>query len=142
MTASHALDDLLEEMLPTALELSVVVRDRDTEAVAAVLGPLLEQDDRGRLAALIIDLAVMVPDDIPYADLLAWTHGPHVPDDVYAQIVDFNPRPGRKHCIGCGDWKRLEDFHKDSSKTGGRKTRCRACAAEARAGRLSGRGAA
>ncbi|MFG2001741.1 hypothetical protein ACGFNU_21575 [Spirillospora sp. NPDC048911] len=142
MTAAHPLDDLLEEMLPTALELSVVVRDRDTEAVAAVLAPLLQEGDQSRLAALIIDLAVLVPDDTPIRDLTAWTFGPHVPDDVYAQIVELNPRPGMKWCLACEDWHRLEEFHKDSSQRDGRKPRCRKSIAQARLERLAAEGAA
>lgn len=131
MTAPHALDDLLEEMLPAAMELSVVVRDRDPAGVAAVLDPLFTAGDWLRVKALIIDLAVMIPDDEPYADLLRWTHGPVVDDEVYAQIVSIVPA-GRKRCTTCRDVLPHSEFNKDASTSDGYKTRCRDCIAEAR----------
>lgn len=135
MTTPHPLDDLLEAMLPKAMELSVVVRDRDAEAIAAVLNPLLDEGDRDRLAAMCVALAVMVPDDVPCADLLAWTHGPHVDEATYAQILRIVPE-GHKRCYACGVVQPHREFNNDRSRPDGLNPRCRSCIAEARRARL------
>ncbi|MCW2898782.1 MAG: hypothetical protein JWO67_1047 [Streptosporangiaceae bacterium] len=143
MNQTHALDDVLEEMLPAAAAVTVAVRDRDPAAVSNVIGPLVaaipQQAHRDRIAALIVDLAVMVPVDVPFGDLLAWTHGEHVPPEKYAELVAFDPRPGMKWCRGCKDWWQLEEFNRDRTQADGRKPRCRMCMSK---GRLAKKAAA
>lgn len=141
MTKEHPLDDLVEEMLPTAIEIAVCVRDRDTVHTHAALEPLLNGGERDRIAALIVALATMVPDDVPFAELVAWTHGPHVTPEEHAQIVDLI-RPGHKRCARCREALPLEQFHKDPSRRDGRKTHCGMCEAEKRIAKLRQEGAA
>ncbi|MFF5261310.1 hypothetical protein ACFY4C_20400 [Actinomadura viridis] len=139
MTA-HPLDALIDDALPSATELAVSVRDRDAAAVTAVLGPLLDTGDRDRIAALIIALAVLVPDDARISELIAWTHGQ---DQLpYGQLV---VAPGEKWCGGCQQVRSVRDFGVDRSKRDGRRSRCKHCRAELRAGLPAGapeRGAA
>src|SRR5690606_9683777 len=84
MTGPHPLDGLIDDMLPTATEIAVCVRDRDTAGVHAALGPVLDAGDRDQVAALIIALAVMVPDDVTFGDLVAWTYQDQLP---YGELV-------------------------------------------------------
>lgn len=121
----HPLDGLLEEMLPDALRLVDATRLRDPAAAAQVLRPLLA--DAQQISALALVLACLVPDDAPVAELLAWTHGPVVDDGTYAQIVEFIPRPGERHCSRCGDWLPLACFRKDRSQKGGYRPSCKGC---------------
>lgn len=121
MTADHPLDALVEEMLPAATELAVCVRDRDAEAVHAVLGPVLAAGDRARTAALMIALAVMIPDDASFGDLIAWTHQDQLP---YGQLV---VGPGEKWCGGCAQVLPVGAFQQDTSRPDGLKYRCRLC---------------
>ena len=139
MTDPHPLDDLLEELLPKAVEVAVAVRDRDVSAVNEALHPLLDPLDLERLKALVIDLAVLVPDDVPFGDLLAWTHGPHVDDDTYRQLAAFDPRPGMRQCTRCEEWWRIEEFHRDRTRPDGIKTHCKSCITEARNQRIAAR---
>jgi hypothetical protein len=133
----HPLDGLLEEMLPVAAEVTVAVRDRDTDAVTRALRPVFDTGDERRISALIIDLAVMVPDDVPIGDLLLWTHGPVVDDDTYAEIVAFNPQPGLKRCSACREWLPLKSFTRDRSKPGGYRGECKGCLSDRRTRRAS-----
>ncbi|TDD97585.1 hypothetical protein [Actinomadura rubrisoli] len=126
MTAAHELDALIDEALPAATELSVCVRDRDATGVHAVLGPVLDTGDRDQVAALIIALAVMIPDDLPFGDLVAWTHGPHVSQEAYAEIVNL-VRPGHKRCSACREVQPLSEFRRDRRKRDGHKSRCCSC---------------
>lgn len=124
MTAPHALDGLIEEMLPAATEITVCVRDRDADGVRAALGPVLDAGDRDRTAALIIALAVMVPDDATFGDLVAWTHQDQLP---YGQLIIG---PGEKWCGSCSQVRsRRTDFHVDRSRRDGLYARCRVCVA-------------
>ena len=139
----HPLDQLLEEMLPAATEVAVAVHGRDPEAVAATIGPLLDSIPdpgvRERVAALIVDLAALVPaDDVPFAELLAWTFGPFVTPQQYAELLEFDPRPGGKSCVACQEWLPWGEFNRDRSRKDGRRARCRMCVSEARLERLKG----
>ncbi|GAA3958267.1 hypothetical protein GCM10023085_45890 [Actinomadura viridis] len=128
MTA-HPLDALIDDALPSATQLAVTVRDRDASAVAAVLGPLLDAGHRDRIAALIIALAVLVPDDATFSELIAWTHGQ---DQLpYGQLVIA---PGEKWCAGCQQVRSVRDFGVDRSKRDGLRSRCKHCRAELKAG--------
>lgn len=124
MTAPHALDGLIDAMLPTATELAVTVRDRDADAVHAVLGPVLDTGDRDQVAALIIALAVMIPDDVTFGDLVAWTHQDQLPYGEFA--LDGS----EKYCRGCGQVKHRRCFSIDRSRKDGLFLRCKACVAE------------
>lgn len=133
----HPLDGLLEEMLPKALELVDATRLRDQAAAAKVLLPLLA--DPPRSSALALVLACLVPDDATPVELLAWTHGPVVDDNTYAQIVELHPesrqpgrpaeeRPaGRQRCCRCGEWLPLACFRRDRSQKGGFRPSCKDC---------------
>ncbi len=124
MTAAHALDGLVEEMLPTATEIAVTVRDRDADGVRAALAPVLDAGDRDRTAALVIALAVMIPDDITFGDLVAWTHQDQLPYGEFA--LDGS----EKYCRGCGQVKHRRCFSIDRSRKDGLFLRCKACVAE------------
>jgi hypothetical protein len=122
MTAAHELDGLVEEMLPAATEIAVCVRDRDADGVRDALGPLLDAGDRDRVAALIIALAVMVPDDATFGELVAWTHQDQLP---YGELIIG---PGEKWCGSCRQVRsRRTDFHKDASRRDGLYARCKVC---------------
>lgn len=122
MTVAHALDGLVEEMLPAATEIAVCVRDRDADGVRAALVPVLDAGDRDRTAALIIALAVMVPDDATFGDLVAWTHQEQIP---YGELVIG---PGEKWCGSCRQVRsRRTDFNVDRSRKDGLYARCRVC---------------
>lgn len=125
MTA-HALDALIDEMLPAATELAVCVRDRDTTAVHTVLGEVLDSGDRNRIAALVIALAVMVPDDVSFGDLVAWTHG-----QDQLPLGQLALDPVEKWCSSCQQVRsRRTDFHVDRSRKDGLYARCKTCVAE------------
>lgn len=125
MTAPHALDGLIEEMLPAATELTVCVRDRDADGVRAVLGPVLDTGDRDRTAALVIALAVMVPDDVTFGDLVAWTHDQ---DQIpYGQLA---LDPVEKYCGSCRQVRHRREFHTDASRRDGLTWACKVCVAE------------
>ncbi len=125
MTAAHALDSLVEEMLPTATEIAVTVRDRDADGVAAALAPVLDAGDRDRTAALIIALAVMVPDDVSFGDLVAWTHGQdQIPyGELALDAVE-------KYCGACGQVRHRREFHTDASRRDGLTWACKVCVAD------------
>ncbi|WP_329521206.1 hypothetical protein [Spirillospora sp. NBC_01491] len=142
MTGQHPGDDRLEAALPTAMWLAIVVHDRDQEGVAAVLEPILKAGDWDRAMELLVALAALVPVDVPAAELLEWSHGPHVTDETYAAIVRIVPE-GMKRCCTCRDVWPLEAFHRDCTQDDGRKVRCKSCVAEQRRSALSrGEGAA
>jgi hypothetical protein len=126
MTAAHALDALIEEMLPAATELAVTVRDRDTEAVHRILAPVLDAADRDRTAALLIALAVMVPDDATFGDLVAWTH-----DQDQLPLGQLVIDAAEKWCPDCRQVRATRDFHTDRSRNDGLKYRCRFCCNDA-----------
>jgi predicted LPLAT superfamily acyltransferase len=119
-------DDLLEKMLPAAVQVVGSVRTRDTAHFAA----LTEALDRTRLLALLVDVAAMVPDDASVADLVRWTHGPVVSAEQYADVVTHSLRTNMKFCNGCKEWWRLDEFAKYAKSKDGRRSRCRACVAE------------
>lgn len=119
-------DDLLEEMLPVAAQVVGSVRARDADHFASLVEPL----DRDCLLALLVDVAVMVPDDRTVADLVLWTHGPTVSDEQYKQLTAFSLRPGMKYCTWCQEWWRLEEFQRLASARDGRRSQCRACRAD------------
>jgi hypothetical protein len=125
----HPLDDLLEELLPKAAEVAVAVRDRDAQAVKDALAPLLEPADLLGLKGLIVVLAVLIPDDLPFGDLLAWTHGPHVPADLSHQLAGFDLHTTTKRCCGCRHLLPLDQFYPDPvvGPPDRRKSRCKAC---------------
>jgi hypothetical protein len=120
-------DDLLERMLPVAAQVVGSVRTRDTDHFTALTEPL----DRTRLLALLVDVAAMVPDDRTVADLVRWTHSPTVTDEQYADVVTHSLRAGMKHCTGCQQWWRLEEFQRSASCKDGRRSQCRVCRAAA-----------
>lgn len=125
MSAPHTLDALIEDMLPAATEIAVCVRDRDAAGVAAALAPVLDAGDRDRTAALIIALAVMVPDDVRFADLIAWTYQDQLP---YGELVIG---PGEKWCGSCRQVRsRRTDFNVDRSRKDGLYARCKVCLAD------------
>lgn len=124
MTAAHALDGLVEEMLPAATEIAVCVRDRDADGVAAALGPVLDAGDRDRTAALVIALAVMVPDDLTFGDLVAWTHQDQLP---YGQLA---LDAVEKYCGACGQVRHRREFHTDASRRDGLTWACKVCVAD------------
>lgn len=119
----HPLDALVDDALPLATEIAVSVRDRDASAVHAALTPLLAARDPERIAALIIALAVMVPDDATFSELIAWTHQDQLP---YGELV---VAPGEKWCSGCQQVLSVRDFAVDKSKKDGRRFRCNRCRA-------------
>ncbi|TYK45204.1 hypothetical protein [Actinomadura decatromicini] len=142
MTAPHELDALVEELLPTAMRLAIVVHDRDQEGAAEVLAPLAEAGDWTRVMALCVALAAMTPVDVPATDLLAWSFGPHVTPEQYAQILRIIPE-GMKRCTSCREVLPLRVFHRDATKPDGRKARCQYCISETRLASLGrGEGAA
>ena len=124
MTAGHALDGLVEEMLPAATEIAVCVRDRDVPGVHAALGPVLDADDRDRTAALIVALAVMVPDDATFGDLVAWTHQDQLP------LGELALDGSEKYCRSCNQVKHRRCFSIDRSRKDGLFLRCKPCVAE------------
>lgn len=124
MTA-HELDALVDEMLPTATELAVTVRDRDVEAVHRVLGPVLDAGDRNRTAALVVALAVMIPDDTAFGDLIAWTH-----DQDQLPLGQLVIGPGERWCGSCQRILSVRDFQRDLSRRDGLKYVCRSCVSE------------
>lgn len=123
MTAPHPLDGLIEEMLPTAAEVAINVRDRDTAGVHAALRPVLD-GDRNRIAALVIALAALVPDDQPYADLLAWTHQDQLP---YGQLA---LDAVEKYCGACRQVRHRREFHADASRRDGLAWSCKRCVSD------------
>jgi hypothetical protein len=122
MTAAHELDELVEAMLPAATEIAVCVRDRDVPGVHAALGPVLDADDRDRTAALIVALAVMVPDDVSFGDLVAWTHG-----QDQLPLGELALDGSEKYCRGCQQVKHRRNFSIDRSRKDGLFLRCKAC---------------
>ena len=126
MSPAHALDVAVEAALPDAMRLAVVVHDRDADGVREVLEPLAAAGDWTGVMALCVALAALTPVDTPYGELIAWTHGPNVPDDVYAEIVNL-VRPGHKRCSDCREVQPVSEFRQDRRKRDGRKTRCRSC---------------
>lgn len=130
MTAAHALDPLIEQMLPAATDLAVCVRDRDTEGVHRILAPVLDASDRDQTAALLIALAVMVPDDATFGDLVAWTHIDE-PDQDQEQIPfgELVTDPGEKYCRGCKQTRPFRQFYVDRSRHDGHTSRCKFCVA-------------
>lgn len=62
-------DRLIGPALERATALVTIVRDEGADSVARVL----DRCDRDALAAIIVALAAMVPDDVPRHRLLAWT---------------------------------------------------------------------
>jgi hypothetical protein len=125
MTAAHALDGLVEEMLSTAGQIAICVKDRDADGVRDALTPVLDAGDRDRIAALIIALAALVPDDQTYSELLAWTRQDQLP---YGELV---VDPLEKWCPSCRQVRsRLVDFHVDRSRRDGLYARCRHCVAD------------
>jgi len=130
MTAPHALDSLIEQMLPAATDLAVCVRDRDTEAVHRILTPVLDAGDRDRTAALLIALAVMIPDDANLGDLVAWTHQQEE-DQEQLPLGQLVTDPGEKYCPSCRQVRATREFHRDKSRNDGLKYRCRFCCNDA-----------
>lgn len=124
MSPAHELDGLIEEALPTAGQIAICVKDRDTEGVRNALAPVLDAGDRDRIAALIIALGALVPDDQPYGQLLAWTCQDQLP--LGQLVVD----PLEKWCPSCSQVRsRLVDFHVDRSRKDGLYARCKVCVA-------------
>lgn len=123
MTAAHELDGLVQEMLPVAAEIAINVKDRDADAVRAALEPVLESD-RDRVSALIIALAALVPDDQPYAELLAWTCQDQIP---YGQLA---LDAVEKYCGACGQVRHRREFHADASRRDGLTWACKVCVAD------------
>lgn len=125
MTAAHELDNLVEEMLPAATELAVCVRDRDIAGVHAVLGPLLDVGDRTRIGALVVALAALVPDDIPFGQLLAWTH-----NQDQLPLGELVLDGAEKYCRGCDQVRPRRAFYVDRSRHDGFTSRCKFCVTE------------
>ena len=134
MSPAHALDALIEQMLPAATDLAVCVRDRDTEGVHRILAPVLDAGDRDRTAALLIALAVMIPDDANLGDLVAWTHL-NEPDQDQDQeqlpLGELVVDAAEKYCPSCRQVRATRDFHRDKSRNDGLKYRCRFCCNDA-----------
>jgi len=81
-------DDLMAELMSTALELIPSLRDYGPDRAETLLGHL----SAGHLYRLVILLAAMVPDDRPVSELLAWLDKP-------AQSSDYEP--GRRKTLAC-----------------------------------------
>ena len=141
MNTTHALDDLVEAALPTAMRLAITVHDRDQASTHDVLTALRQAGDWDRACALMVALAAMVPDDRPAADLLLWSHGPVVSTETYEAITRITPE-GMKRCSRCRELLALDAFNKDSTMPDGHKPRCRTCIAEIRLERTGQKGAA
>lgn len=45
---------------------------------------------------------------------------------------------GRRECHRCHRWLKMEMFHKDAKRAGGRRTRCKDCIAQTRKSRITG----
>src|SRR6476659_1228008 len=129
MNHAHPLDHLLDEMLPKAIELVVCVRDRDRIAIDDILRPLTVMQTR----ALAIAVAVMVPDDGVFSDLIAWTHVPDSPADLDEQLPYDVLAPGEKWCGGCERVRSEREFHIDRSRRDGLFSRCKHCRRDAAA---------
>jgi hypothetical protein len=69
---SQDMDALVDEMVPTATDLVIQVRDCDQESIAELLEPMGVQE----LRTLAVLLAAMVPDQANIKDLLAWVDDP------------------------------------------------------------------
>lgn len=124
MTAPHELDGLIEEALPTAGQIAICVKDRDADGVRDALAPVLDAGDRDRTAALIIALAVMVPDDATFGELVAWTHQDQLP---YGELVIDG---AEKKCGSCKQIKHRHHFVIDRSRRDGLFPRCTVCTSE------------
>lgn len=61
---------LVGPAVPRATALVSIVRDEDANAVARIIDPLSWE----QMAALVVVLAAMVPDDRSVRDLTAWVH--------------------------------------------------------------------
>lgn len=123
MTAGHALDGLIEEMLPAAAEITMCVKDRDADGVRAALAPVLDSG-RERTAALIVALAALVPDDQSYGELLAWTWQDQLPlGQLVLDAVE-------KFCGACGQVRHRRGFHADASRRDGLAWSCKVCVAD------------
>lgn len=119
--------DTLNAMLPSAIQLVGAVRARDPDWVASILNPLTPQQAN----ALLIAVAAMVPDDVHTDQLLLWTHGPAVQDQVYGQTVVVE-LGGGKRCSRCETELPLDQFCPDPrpGNPDHRKSRCKACISE------------
>lgn len=67
----ESLDVLAAVMVPVAADLACRVRDYDAAGIEQAIGEM----DVMQLRTLAVVLAVMVPDDRPLDDLIAWTRG-------------------------------------------------------------------
>lgn len=66
-------DDLAASMIPVACDLACLVRDGDLTGIAERLDSVADGGDGlQRFYALAVVMAVMIPDDRPVGDLLAW----------------------------------------------------------------------
>lgn len=67
-------DDLAASMIPVACDLACLVRDGDLTGITERLDSVAGTDGDGlqRFYALAVVMAVMIPDDRPVGDLLAW----------------------------------------------------------------------
>lgn len=119
-------DKLLSKMLPVAAQVVGAVRLRDADHFAALTGPL----DRDQLLAVLIGASAMVPEDQAVDDLVAWSRGPVVTDEQYADVVADSLRTNMKYCNGCEEWWRLDAFARYAKSKDGRRSRCRACVAD------------
>ena len=128
------LDDITERMLPVATDLVCQVHDHQRGDAHDLLAGLRVVE----LRALAVVLAALVPADQPFADLVAWTHGPLVDPSTYATLAAFDPHPGMKLCLGCQEWRRKEEYNRSANSPDGLKPRCKACMAEARRERSAG----
>ena len=142
MNTGHPLDEVLDDMLLPAVHLVGAVRARDPDAVQQITRNLTHT----QLMGLLIDVACMVPDDQTAGQLVLWTHGPNVPDEVYGQLV-IDELAGRtsqhvpaKQCTRCQRHRPLTDFHRGTvHNKGGRKAQCKDCIAELRRDRIAAR---
>lgn len=63
----------VQPALVRAQALVQIVRDEDANAVARILDPLTWE----QIAAVVVVLATLTPDDVPVGKLTAWVHQPH-----------------------------------------------------------------
>jgi hypothetical protein len=105
---------MVVQMLPTATDLVIQVRDREQKNIAELLEPMGVQE----LRTLAVLLAAMVPAHANILDLVAWVNDPS----------HLTP----KKCGHCGRWKPSMEFTVDRGRPDGRRTSCKACDAAAR----------
>lgn len=97
---ASARGEMAASMVPVACELACTVRDEGRESVARLLAQVTPEPVPEQIAALLVVLAAMVPDDKSPADLLSW-----VTWDEFGQPLPDAPQrrsQGRQRTQPCG----------------------------------------